>query len=373
MKKKMIALAMVTALVTAGCGIGTAPSSNGTPAKEEVKASVNAENTEVESTEANSEKNGNIPSSSLAVEGDNVTISLFAGSIPENTATGEALALMAEYINQNSNGTIKAEAFFDTALGDATSMVQGLQQGTIDVGVCGTAYYSGLVPEVEVYQLPFLFTDIASAREATSVDSESCQMIFDKLETKGLVGLSFWENGFRELTNNKQPIKIPDDMKGIKMRTLPSEVQVATWEAMGATTTTIDASELYTALQQGTVQAEDNPLHEIVARKFYEVQPYVTLTDAVYTPFLMSMSKITYDTLTESQQELVKEAANWARERQIEITDKNQATAKQTLIDNGCEIVEDPDKAAFQDRAKPTWAIFTNANGTEILDMITNP
>ena len=316
------------------------------------------------------ETEAEIPTTSLSVEGDNITISLFAGSIPENTATGAALAEMADYINQNSNGTITAEAFYDTALGDATSMVQGLQQGTIDIGISGTAYYSGLVPDVEVYQLPFLFSDLESARAATASDSESCQAIFAKLEEKGLVGLSFWENGFRELTNNVRPISKPDDMKGIKMRTLPSEVQVATWEARGAVTTTIDASELYTALQQGTVQAQDNPLHEIVARKFYEVQPYVTLTDAVYTPFLMSMSKITWDVLSESQQQLIKEAADWAREQQIAITDKNQASALQTLKDNGCEIVEDPDKAAFQEKAAPTWSIYTDANGSDILDMI---
>lgn len=311
-----------------------------------------------------------IPATSLNVTGDRFNISLFAGSIPENTATGEALALMAQYINKNSGGTINAEAFYDTALGDATSMVQGLQQGTIDVGVSGTSYFSGLTPEVDVYQLPFLFSDLASARANTDSNSPSCQAIFAKLEKKGIIGLAFWENGFRELTNNVRPIREPADMVGIKMRTLPAPTQVTTWEAMGALTTQIDAAELYTALQQGTVQAQDNPLHEIVARALYEVQPYVTLTDAVYTPFLMGMSKVTYDAMSESQQKLMKEAAVWARERQIAITDRNQATAKQTLLDKGCKIVEDPDKAAFQEKASASWALFTDNYGAEILDLI---
>ena len=311
-----------------------------------------------------------IPATSLNVVGDHFNISLFAGSIPENTATGAALALMAEYINKNSGGTITAEAFYDTALGDATSMVQGLQQGTVDVGVSGTSYFSGLTPEVDVYQLPFLFSDLASARVNTASNSESCKAIFEKLEKKGVIGLAFWENGFRELTNNVRPIEKPDDMIGIKMRTLPAPTQVATWEAMGALTTQIDAAELYTALQQGTVQAQDNPLHEIVARALYEVQPYVTLTDAVYTPFLMGMSKVTYDAMSESQQKLMKEAAVWAREQQIAITDKNQATAKQTLLDNGCKIVENPDKAAFQAKAMASWKLFTDNYGTAVLDLI---
>ena len=357
MFKKVIALSLsvMTAVSIMGCGVGSKTETSS------VDTSVAAE---VETEKVS------VPQTTLSVEGNKVTISLFAASIPQNTATGSALELMAEYINANSNGTITAEPYYDTSLGDATSMVQGLQQGTIDVGVAGTAYFSGLVPDVEVYQLPFLFSNLESAREATASGSNSSQAIFAKLGEKGIVGLSFWENGFRELTNNVRPVKTPDDMKGIKMRTLPAKVQVATWEAMGAITTTIDASELYTALQQGTVSAQDNPLHEIVARRFYEVQPYVTLTDAVYTPFLMAMSKTTYDKLSESQQALIREAADWARDQQIAITDKNQATALQTLKDNGCTIEENPDKAAFQEKAMPTWDIYTSTNGTEILDMI---
>ena len=361
----LLAVLMVMVMIV-GCGgnIGNQPaadSSSDTEAEAEAEPEAEAEEPAADS---------DIPATSLNVEGDTFEISLFAGSIPENTATGAALAKMADYINANSNGTIKAIPYYDTALGDATSMVQGLQQGTVDVGVSGTSYFSGLVPDVDVYQLPFLFSDLESARKNTASDSPSAQAIFAKMEEKGIVGLAFWENGFRELTNNVRPIKTPDDMKGIKMRTLPAEVQKATWEAMGAITTQIDAAELYTALQQGTVSAQDNPLHEIVARKFFEVQPYVTLTDAVYTPFLMGMSKVTYDKMSESQQALMKEAAVYGREQQLAITDENQATALQTLKDNGCEIVEDPDKAAFQEKAMPTWSIFTDTCGTEVLDLI---
>lgn len=159
-------------------------------------------------------------------------------------------------------------------------------------------------------------------------------------------------------------------MKGIKMRTLPAEVQVATWEAMGALPTSIDASELYTALQQGTVSAQDNPLHEIVSRKFYEVQPYVTMTDAVYTPLYMGMSKKTWDRMSESQQALIREAADVAREKQLELTDEAQAEALQVLLDYGCEVEMNPDKEAFRERALPTWSIFTDQYGTELVDLL---
>ena len=321
-----------------------------------------------EGSEAAGAADSEIPATELEVSGDNVSLSLFAGSIPENMPTGGALQFMADYLNANSNGTIEATAFFDTALGDATSMVQGLQQGTVDIGVSGTSYFTGLVPEITVFELPFLFSSVDEARVA--IEGPAKDAIFEKLSGVGLVGLSIWENGFRELTNNVRPVTTPDDMQGIKMRVLPNEIQVATWEAMGALPATIDAGELYTALQQGTVDAQDNPLHEIVARRFYEVQPYITMTDAVYTPFLMAMSQMSWDKLSESQQALVMEAAALAKEEELRLTDEAQANALQEVLDYGCEVVEDPDKEAFREKALPTWSLFTDEYGTELLDMV---
>ena len=154
------------------------------------------------------------------------------------------------------------------------------------------------------------------------------------------------------------------------MRVLPAEVQQKTWEALGVQTTAMDASELYTGLQTGIIDAQDNPLHEIVSRKLYEVQPYVSLTDATYTPFYMAASKMTWDALSESQQALIKEAAEVGREKQFELTDAAQAEALQTLKDNGVTVAEDVDKEAFKAIAEQQWTVFTDACGTELLDMV---
>ena len=297
-----------------------------------------------------------------------IELSVFAGSVAENTPTGTGLTAMVDYINENGGGTLKATDYYDTALGDATSMVQGLQQGTIDIGVSGTAYFSGLVPEVEVFQLPFLFDNLEEARAA--VDGAASEKIFEKFAEKGIVGLAFWENGFRELSNNVRPVTTPADLNGIKMRTLPATVQVETWKALGALPTTIDASELYTALQQGTVSAEENPLHEIVSRKFYEVQQYITLTDHVYTPFMMGISQKTWDKLSDQQKQVVMDAANVGKEAQRKANEEKTIEAKQVLLDNGCEIVENPDKEAFKEIAVSAWKVFTDENGTELLDII---
>lgn len=361
MKKRLVALGLVLAMAatTVACGAGA---SNNTPAS--------SSNETAASSDAAAPAETEVGSSELEVTGDTRTLSLFAGSIPENTPTGVGLEAMAAYINANSNGTLEAQTFYDTALGDATSMVQGLQQGTVDIGISGTAYFTGLIPEVGIFELPFLFEDLESARAATS--GPAADTINEMFEGVGIIGLSFWENGFRELSNNVREVKTPADMEGIKMRTLPADVQRATWEAFGAMTAQIDASELYTALQQGTVNAQDNPLHEIVSRKFYEVQPYVTLTDATYTPFYMAMSKITWDALSESQQALIKEAAAVGRQAQFDATDKAQAEALQTLKDNGVTVEENPDKEAFKEKAMTTWSLLTDKTekGQELLDMI---
>lgn len=315
-----------------------------------------------------SEASSSDAASSSKASGETISLSVFAGSIAENTPTGEGMKVMVDYINENSDGTLEATAYYDTALGDATSMVQGLQQGTVDIGVSGTAYFSGLVPEVEVFQLPFLFENLEEARAA--VDGEASDAIFEKFESNGIVGLAFWENGFRELTNNVRPVSTPEDLKGIKMRTLPADVQVATWEALGALPATIDASELYTALQQGTVNAEENPLHEIVSRKFYEVQNYITLTDHVYTPFMMGVSKITWDKLSDEQKTVIQEAADAGKAAQREANATATEEARSVLEENGCEIIEDPDKEAFKEIAMTTWSVFTDECGTELLDII---
>jgi len=354
MKKRIIALTVVLAMAAAatGCGAGA---SNGGSSSSSTDTSAPA----AESAESSAEP---AATSDVAVEGEFSELTLFAASISENTPTGVGLQAMADYINNNSNGTLEAVTYYDTALGDASSLTEALKMGTVDVGVAGTAYFSSLVPEIEVVQLPFLFEDLESARKATA--GPVAEKINGMFESNGIVGLSFWENGFRELSNNKREVKTPADLNGIKMRTLGSTIQIETWSAFGAMTTQIDASELYTSLQQGTIDAQDNPLHEIVSRKLYEVQPYVTMTDATYTPFYMAISKLKWDSLSDSQKELVKEAAEVGRQAQFDATDKAQAEAKQTLLDNNVTIEENPDKAAFQEIAMPLWSIFTDTSET---------
>ncbi len=305
---------------------------------------------------------------SSGTKGSTLDISIFAGGIPKLSPTGIGIDAMIAEIDEKSGGSIHATAYYDTELGDAKSMVQGMLEGTIDIGVSGDSYYAGIVPKIQVFELPFLFETVEQARAA--VDGPAQEVIFKELEEQGIIGLAFWENGMRQLTNNVKPIHSLADLQGIKLRTLPAAIQVEAWKTLGALPTSIDIAELYTALQVGTVSGQENPFAEIEYKKFYEVQPYLTVTNHVYTPFLMGLSKRTADKMTPEQLEIVKNAALTGQKVQRAAAEEAQITAKENMLEYGMEMVEDADLAEFREVAMSVYPMFTETNGQEILDIV---
>lgn len=299
-----------------------------------------------------------------------VELCVFSGGISKNTPTGTAVKAMIAEVEEKSGGSIIIKDFYDTELGDSKTMIQSLVQGTIDMGITGCSYYAGVVPQIQVFELPFLFEDVAQARAA--VDGPARDIIFEKLAAQGIIGLSFWENGMRNLSNNVRPIKTLADLKGIKIRTLPAKIQIEAWKALGALPTPIDAAELYTALHAGTVSAQENPYVVIRDQKFYEVQPYITETRHVYTPFLFSMSKISADKLTPEQLQIIKDAAVNAQKIQRDTNDTVVIAAKEFMADQGVQIIEEIDLTEWRERVAPVYSVFTDANGTELLDIVRN-
>ena len=299
-----------------------------------------------------------------------VELCVFSGGISKATPTGTAVQAMIAEVEEKSGGSIKIKDFYDTELGDSKTMIQSLVQGTIDMGITGCSYYAGVVPQIQVFELPFLFEDVAQARAA--VDGPARDIIFEKLAAQGIIGLSFWENGMRNLSNNVRPINSLADLKGIKIRTLPAKIQIEAWKALGALPTPIDAAELYTALHAGTVSAQENPYVVIRDQKFYEVQPYISETRHVYTPFLFSMSKISADKLTPEQLQIIKDAAVNAQKIQRDANDTVTVAAKEFMREQGVQIIENIDLTEWRERVVPVYSIFTDANGTELLEIVRN-
>ena len=194
------------------------------------------------------------------------------------------------------------ETFHSGQLGDDRSMTEALQIGSQEITNPSTAPLANFVPEFSIFDFPFLLSNEQVAD--TMLDGEVGQNLLYKLENQNLVGLVYWENGYRDVTNSKIPLVF----EGLKLRTMEYELHLEAFKALGANPTPMGLGELFTAIQQGTVDGQENPVPTIYLQKFYEVQDYVSNIH-IYSPFVFLMSKSFFDGLTEDQQVNVKEAA----------------------------------------------------------------
>lgn len=301
--------------------------------------------------------------------GNHVKLRAVCAGLPEQSPSGVALKEFAKLANEYSNGTVEVDTFFGAELGSLTAAVESMTQGTIDIVTTGTSYFSGYVPEIQVFELPYIFDSNEEARK--TLDSEPGDKVRELFTDKGIVLLCYWESGLRHVSNSRGPIVTPDDMKGLKIRTVVSTTQQKTWESFGAIPMAIDMNETFTALQQGTVDAQENTLAQIVSTKMYEVQKYLSLTDHAYTPMPFGISKITWDKLDDSQKQAVQKAAEEARDLQRSLDDKSDKENVQLLKDKGIIIEENPDKKAFAALAQPVYDLFAEQTGSdEYLNMV---
>lgn len=192
-------------------------------------------------------------------------------------------------------------------LGGERDMIEGLQIGSLDVVITSTGPLGNFVPEVYALDLPFLFRDYDHARAV--LDGEIGQQLLAKIGENQLVGLAWSENGFRHVTNSQRPVRTPADLDGLKLRTMENKVHMEAFSKMGAAPTPMAFPELFTALQQGVVDGQENPVTVITASKFWEVQGFVSLTGHVYSPAIVLASPILFDGLTDEQQGWFMEAA----------------------------------------------------------------
>ena len=219
----------------------------------------------------------------------------------------KGLLKFKEIVEEKTDGAITVETYHSGQLGDDRTMTEALQLGSQEVTIPSTAPLANFVPEFSVYDFPFLFPNEEVADKV--LDGKVGQKLLKKLDDQNLVGLAYWENGFRNVTNSKHPIKTVDDFKGLKLRTMENDLHLDAFRALGANPTPMAFTELFTAMQQGTVDGQENPYATIYLQKFYEAQKYVSNTNHVYSPFVFLMSKEFYDGLTEDQQKIVKDAA----------------------------------------------------------------
>lgn len=219
----------------------------------------------------------------------------------------KGLLKFKEIVEEKTDGQITVETYHSGQLGDDRTMTEALQLGSQEVTIPSTAPLANFVPEYSVFDFPFLFPSEEVADKV--LDGEVGQKFLNMLEDQDLIGLAYWENGFRNVTNSKRAIATAADFKGLKLRTMENDLHLEAFRALGANPTPMAFTELFTAMQQKTVDGQENPMATIYLEKYFEVQSHVSNTQHIYSPFVFLMSKSFYDGLTEEQQKIVKEAA----------------------------------------------------------------
>ena len=273
----------------------------------------------------------------------------------------------SELIAQRTNNKVKIDVYPSTQLGNERDMVEGLQLGTIDLVVTSTGPLGGFVPKMFVVDLPFLFRDREHAYKV--LDGPIGRDLFDAFAAKGIKGLAFWENGFRQITNNVRPIEKPEDLKGIKIRTMENKVHLASFRAFGASPTPMAWSEVYTALQQKTIDAQENPIAIIYHQKIAEVQKHLALTGHFYSPTPLLMSLKAFDALPKDIQKIFMETAIECATYERNLLRDSEAKQINELKAKGMQVTT-PNKKPFQDAAAPVYKEFESQFGKETIDKI---
>jgi tripartite ATP-independent transporter DctP family solute receptor len=257
-------------------------------------------------------------------------------------------------------GRFKVELFPGGSLGGERELAESVQLGSLDMAITGTAVLGNFVPELMVTDIPFLFRDYPHARKV--MDGRVGEMLLAKMKDKGLVGLAFGEVGFRHLTDAKRPIAKVSDIQGLKIRTMENAIHLAAFRALGAQPTPMSWTEVLTALQQGTIDGQENPLSIIVASKLWEVQKYITLSNHAFTPVAFYVSPALYDSLSPEDQAILKKAAEAGRAANRAYVDESERTGLATLKEHGMEVAT-LDRAEFQKKLEPLYQQYRERFG----------
>ena len=293
-------------------------------------------------------------------------------SIRLNDASPEykGLEKFKELVGKASNGRIEVQIFPSAQLGDDIKTMTALRAGTLEMSGPSSSPLASINKKWMVFDLPFLFPNEQVVDKV--LDGPFGQKMLDSLQSSGLVGICFMENGYRQVTNSKHEIKTPADIKGLKIRTMENPVHLAAWRTLGANPTPMPFSELFTAMQQKTVDGQENPIPTIYLSKYNEVQKYVTLTGHVYTPHILIISKKVWDGMPKEDQKVFQDAAYVARDyvRNISKEMNDSQTAKLKEAGMTVTVLTPAQQKAFQDAVQSVYAEYTEKIGKPTVDSI---
>jgi tripartite ATP-independent transporter DctP family solute receptor len=259
----------------------------------------------------------------------------------------------AEIVGKKSGGKLKVRLYPGGTLGGEAAVASSLQGGTIEMSMMGPGLLTGMDKDFGVFDTPFLFDDF---KEADAIlDGPVGKKLLDKLPEKGLVGLSYWDHGFRILTNSRRPVAKMEDIQGLKIRVQQIPVFIDTFTTLGANAVPMPFTELHTALETKAVDGQENPFVSVEVTKFYEVQKYASSTRHAYSPLLVLASKKFWDQLSNDERSILLEAANETKPYERETSRAMDAKAAETLKSNGMTVtdISPEERARMRDKLKP--------------------
>lgn len=283
---------------------------------------------------------------------DPVTLRL-AHVVNEKDGFHIAAEKFEDLVEERTDGKVNIELYPNASLGDERTLLEGMQIGTVDMGVITNGPVANFLEEMAVFELPFLFPSPEAAYEV--LDGPIGQELLDRLSEVNLKGLAYAERGFRNLTNSERPVTTPEDLEGLRIRVMENPVYVDTFRELGANAIPMAWTEALTAMQQGTIDGQENPVNVIHSFKLYETQDYMTLSRHTYAPAIFVMGMPAWGQLPEAAQTVLVDAAQEAAEYERRVNAEMAAEQMAALREAGMEIVEEPDIAAFQEAVAPVY------------------
>jgi tripartite ATP-independent transporter DctP family solute receptor len=286
------------------------------------------------------------------------------------TKPGSAQNIVAEkfkaLMEERSGGEVTVKIYHSQSIGNETEILQQIQMNTVQMGIITVGPFDTFDPIVRVVNYPFLFKNNEQADAI--LDGPLGQEILTSLESSGFKGLCFSENGFRNLTNNKRAVRVPDDVDGLKIRVMSSALHKTIWQTLGANPTPMPWP-IYTELEQGVIDGQENPLWVMTEYKFYEIQKYMTLTRHVYSPHIDVASLMWWNTIDAPTQAMILSAIREAADFQRRDNREKDAARLVYLKEKGMEVEESPDLAAFRTKlvSLQSNAIYSDPRVNDLL------
>ncbi|MEA2117944.1 TRAP transporter substrate-binding protein [Halovibrio sp. HP20-50] len=289
---------------------------------------------------------------------------------PEGYPNTVALEEFADAVAEQTEGRVNPRVYNNAVLGDQSDAIEQTRNGALDFANFNMGPMGPIVPETNVFSLPFLFNDIEHMH--TVMDGEIGERFADALEDKGLVVLSWFDSGARSIYNTKRPIHTPEDVEGLKIRVMNNDLYVDMIAAMGGNATPMSYGEVYQSLTTGVLDGAENNYPSFETSNHYEATGYYSLTEHLIIPECLCVAKSSWEELSQEDQEIIREVGEKASERQRELWVESSEESRQIVLDHGVEINEVDSKAAFQELMEPMYEEFiANNPGTgELIEEI---